>query len=79
MIGARAGFDCVPLAELEPELNALFATEIASIREGEASLSDLWFELQERKLAAKEGVPVDEALRKRVRKELPPPSRIDFR
>lgn len=79
MIAARAGFDCVPLAELEPELNALFATEVASIREGEASLSDIWFELQERKLAAKEGLPIDEALRKRVRKEYPPPKHIDFR
>jgi len=53
--------------------------EIPDLREGEVSLTDLWFDLQERTMAAKLGVPIDEALRKRVRAECPPPAALDFR
>jgi len=49
------------------------------IREGEVSLSDLWFGLQERRRAAAENRPVDEELKRRVRRECPPPADIDFR
>ena len=53
--------------------------EIPDMREGEVSLTDLWFGLHERRLAARLGVAVDEPLRKRVRLEFPPPAAIDFR
>ncbi len=53
--------------------------EIDDLREGERSLSDLWYGLHEQRLSAAEGVPVDDALRARVRREFPPPSRLDFR
>lgn len=53
--------------------------DVPDIREGEVTLSDLWFALHERRLAAEEGVAVDDALRERVRREFPPPRRIDFR
>jgi len=52
---------------------------VPDIREGEVSLSDLWFELHERRISAKENIPIDDELRKRVRKDFPPPSWLDFR
>ena len=56
-----------------------FSREFATMREGETTLSDLWFGYHEQKLAAAAGVEVDEELRKRVRRELPPPHHLDFR
>lgn len=53
--------------------------EYAVVREGETVLTDLWFELWQRRLAAQSGQPVTEALRQRVDREYPPPARIDFR
>jgi tetratricopeptide (TPR) repeat protein len=52
---------------------------IDDLREGERSLSHLWFEYHEQRLSAEEGVPVDDALRARVRREFPVPAEIDFR
>jgi len=52
---------------------------VHDMREGEVSLSELWFNLHEQRLAKQEGVPVDDALKARVRKEFPPPADIDFR
>lgn len=53
--------------------------EIPDLREGEVSLSDLWYGLQEKRLAQAEGVEIDDRLRERVRKEFPPPPHLDFR
>ncbi len=53
--------------------------EIPDMREGEVSLSDLWFALHEQRLALQENIPIDDALRKKVRKKFPPPAEIDFR
>ncbi len=53
--------------------------ELCDMREGEQSLCDLWFGLHERRLSLKENLPVDDALRARVRREFPPPARIDYR
>ena len=52
---------------------------VADLREGETSLTELWFDLQARKLASRNGSPVDEELRRRVRAELEPPAWMDFR
>ena len=35
--------------------------------------------VHEKRLAARENVPIDEQLRRRVRQEFPPPANIDFR
>jgi hypothetical protein len=75
LLAAEAMLKAGDLAFLE----SLFERDLAAIREGEVTLTDLWFALRERKLAAKEGLPLDDALRARVRREFPPPSRIDFR
>jgi len=57
-----------------------FAAEIsvADIREGETSLSDLWYGLQEKRLSAQLKIPVDANLKARVRREHPIPSQFDF-
>ncbi len=52
---------------------------VADLREGENSLTDLWFGYHERRLSIDENVPVDEYLRARVRAEFPLPEEIDFR
>jgi tetratricopeptide (TPR) repeat protein len=53
--------------------------EIPDIREGEVFLTDLWFDLHERRLAAAANSPVTDAIRQRVREQFPPPAQIDFR
>ena len=53
--------------------------DIANIREKETTLSDLWFGWQEQRVARERGVKVDDALRKFVRREFPPPVWFDFR
>jgi hypothetical protein len=52
---------------------------VDDMREGEVSLSQLWFDFHERRLSAAERVPIDDALRARVRQEFPVPKEIDFR
>jgi hypothetical protein len=52
---------------------------VDDMREGEVSLSQLWFDFHERRLSAAECVPIDDALRARVRQEFPVPKEFDFR
>ncbi|NOY79965.1 MAG: DUF5107 domain-containing protein [Kiritimatiellaeota bacterium] len=52
---------------------------LVDLREGERTLSELWFAYHERRLSAEENVPVDNALRDRVRREFPVPPELDFR
>ncbi len=52
---------------------------VADVREGEVTLSNLWFEMHEKRIAAKENIPIDDKLRQRVRRDYPPPSWLDFR
>jgi len=61
------------------EVEMLFRRDFATIREGEVKLTDLWFEFHQRKIAAAENLPIDDALRNRIRKEFPAPLSIDFR
>jgi hypothetical protein len=53
--------------------------DIANIREKETSLSDLWFGWHEQRLARERNVPIDEHLKRLVRREFPPPMQFDFR
>ena len=43
------------------------------MREGEVTMTELWFNLHEQLVAAREQRPIDEGLKKRVRAESPPP------
>jgi hypothetical protein len=49
------------------------------IQEGQTLLTDLWFELQARKISFQTGEPLSEKIRRKVKLELIPPRRIDFR
>jgi tetratricopeptide (TPR) repeat protein len=53
--------------------------EFAVIQEGQTLLTDLWFELQARKISIQTGEPLSEQLRRKVKLERIPPRRIDFR
>jgi hypothetical protein len=55
------------------------AIEIPTMREGEVSLSTLWFDYHEQRVAAAENLPRDAALKARIRADFPPPAGIDFR
>ena len=77
LLEARAALDAGELDRVESIL--LGGIEVPDMREGEVALSDLWYRLQERRIAAAEGVPIDDALKERVRRECPPPRQIDFR
>lgn len=74
---ARAQSKIGDMASVE----AFIASEVVvpDIREGEESLSTLWFEMHEKRLAGIEGHAVDDAIRKQVRLEYPPPAHLDFR
>ncbi len=52
---------------------------VTDMREGEVSLSDLWYRMHEKRLAAAENISIDDELKERVRREFPPPKRLDFR
>jgi len=72
LLGVRAA---LKTGRLE-EAGGLLDHEFATIREGEVTLTDLW---QEGRVAAADGAPMDDALRRRVRREFPPPRHLDFR
>ncbi len=52
---------------------------VGDIREGEITLTDIWFELAALRLEAATGAPLDDALRARASRECPPPPHLDFR
>ena len=52
---------------------------VDDLREGEVSLSQLWHDYHMQRLSRLEGVPVDDALEARVRREYPVPAFLDFR
>lgn len=76
LVAARAAFE---RGDLDAAQTLLEGIELADVREGEIALTDLWFAIQENRLAAAEGVPVDDALKARVRQTHTPPARLDFR
>ena len=74
---ARAALALNDLERVEHILQSRPA--VSDIREGEVSLPDLWFGMHEKRLSAAENIPIDDALRERVKSEFPPPSWLDFR
>lgn len=76
-IEARARLTCGEFDEAEKIL--LDDLVLVDLQESESSLMDLWFDLQERRLSAREKIPVDEALRERVRRQFPLPRHLNFR
>jgi tetratricopeptide (TPR) repeat protein len=66
------------LGDLET-VERVLRREYAVVREGETELTDLWFELWMRRVAAQTGRAPDAALRREVEQSYPPPAGIDFR
>jgi hypothetical protein len=60
-------------------VEAILKGDFATVREGEIELGDLWYSMWEKRVSAAEGVPVDDALKERVRREHPVPARLDFK
>jgi len=56
----------------------LLDREFADVKEGEAEPTKLWVEIQARRIAIKEGIQVDDALRTRARRAFPPPPHLTF-
>jgi len=77
IVRAQAALELEDLETVERII--LSGIEVTDLREGETVLTDLWFGVQERRIAADEGVPIDDDLRARVRRECPPPPEIDYR
>ena len=77
VIAAQAALGAGDLETIEGIL--MGKLELTDLREGENVLTELWFALQEKRLAAAENVPMDKTLRERVRREFPPPAHLDFR
>ena len=77
ILEARAGLKMNDLKRVEDILQS--RPIVPDIREGEVSLSNLWFEMHEKRISAEENIPIDDSLRKRVRRDFPPPSWLDFR
>ncbi len=57
----------------------ILSREYAIVREEEVELTDLWFGMWQKRVAAATGRPIDAALRREVEAAYPPPARIDFR
>lgn len=74
LLRARAATEIGRLDEAE----ALLDREFADVKEGEAEPTKVWMEIQARRLAIKEGVTVDDALRARARRDVPPPPHLTF-
>jgi hypothetical protein len=76
LLSARAAFERGDLDTAEATLDRV---QLTDIREGETGLTELWFSIQEKRVAAAEGAAVDDALRERVRRTLTPPKHLDYR
>ncbi|MCW1924452.1 DUF5107 domain-containing protein [Luteolibacter arcticus] len=75
LLAAKVAFALDNLTFVEVALDE----DYASIREGARDLTDLWFGLQAKRLAASTGCRVDDDLLQQVKSTCTPPARIDFR
>lgn len=74
----QVGYSAVELDKID-FVEMLVSREFAHIREGDNLLVDMWFKYAAKQEAKRKGVPFTDTLYKEVRKELLPPSNIDFR
>jgi hypothetical protein len=73
-----AGLAAVEIGEYA-YLDELFKIELSIIREGETSLTDIWFKAEAQKLAKTKKVPYSIEILEEVKKTRVPPANIDFR
>jgi predicted helicase len=60
-------------------VQTLFEKELVFIKEGETTISDLWYRLQAINMAKAQDIPYTERLLHEALKTLTPPKEIDFR
>ncbi|WP_256759559.1 DUF5107 domain-containing protein [Cohnella sp. WQ 127256] len=60
-------------------LERLFATEVATLREGDKSIVELWYQYHARKMALKDNLEITDELVARASALFPLPPHIDFR
>ncbi len=77
LLEGQAALNVGDLARVAPLFDGGLVVE--DLREGERSLSDLWFDYHMQRLSRLEGIPIDEVLKARVWREYPLPSFLDFR
>jgi uncharacterized protein DUF5107 len=77
LLEGQAALATGDLERLERLLSERFVVD--DLREGERSLSDLWFDYHALRLSIEEKVPIDSRLRARVQHDFPVPKEIDFR
>lgn len=75
ILRARLALAMGDLDSVEEVLNRDYAV----VQEGEMVLTDLWYELHTLREARRTGRPIDDNLRREVKRRFPPPKRIDFR
>jgi tetratricopeptide (TPR) repeat protein len=51
---------------------------VDDLREGELSLTDLWFDYQTRRVSIEENVPLTNSLKEQIRERYPLPEKFDF-
>ena len=68
---------CGDIAQAEKELRRKIV--LTDVREGEVSLTKMWFELCAMKKAKAEGIPVTDELIKEMSETVTPPAHLDFR
>lgn len=73
------GKAALEIGDLESVEKLLAEIELIDVREGEFSLTELWYWMHQQRISKAEGIAVDQALRERVWRDFPPPERIDFR
>lgn len=77
-ISLLAGSAAVEVGEMD-FVEGLFKRDLAVIREGENSTSDIWFRYKARQVAVQRGVAYSQELLDEVKMEFNPPQEIDFR
>jgi hypothetical protein len=78
LLEARAALD---LYQVERAGRLLMKKDLTltNVREGDGGPVSIWFTYQAKRVAAAEGLKVDDALMERVKKEFPPPAHLDYR
>ena len=77
LLEAQAAFELGDFDTCRDILAQPFVVE--DLREGEKTLTDLWFDVHAKRVSQAEGIEIDEALKRRVRRECPAPPHLDFR
>lgn len=77
LLEAQAAFELGSFDTCRDILACPFIVE--DLREGEKTLTDLWFDLHAKRISREEGIEIDDALTQRVRREHPAPPHLDFR